>query len=329
MKRRAFITLLGGAAVVWPLVARAQQSERMRRIGVLMAIAENEEGRARLAAFRDELHRLGRVEGRNIQIEIRWAAGDEVKLRNFAKELVSLKPDVILANTTPAARALQQHTSEIPVVFVSVADPVGDRLVTNLARPGGNLTGFTSFEFSVASKWLELLKECVPSVRRVAMLFNPSTAPGGGWPYVHTAEAAASSFAVQIVGTPAASGEEIERILDQFARPNSGLIVVADAFTTAHAELIVARAAHNRLPALYPLRLFVTAGGLLSYGIDSIGPFGQAASYVDRVLKGERPADLPVQAPTKFELVINLKTANALGLDVPSMLLARADVVIE
>jgi putative ABC transport system substrate-binding protein len=329
MKRRAFITLLGGAAVVWPLVARAQQSERMRRIGVLMAIAENEEGRARIAAFRDELHRLGRVEGRNIQIEIRWAAGDEVKLRNFAKELVSLKPDVILANTTPAARALQQHTSEIPVVFVSVADPVGDRLVTNLARPGGNLTGFTSFEFSVASKWLELLKECVPSVRRVAMLFNPSTAPGGGWPYVHTAEAAASSFAVQIVGTPAASGEEIERILDQFARPNSGLIVVADAFTTAHAELIVARAAHNRLPALYPLRLFVTAGGLLSYGIDSIGPFGQAASYVDRVLKGERPADLPVQAPTKFELVINLKTANALGLDVPSMLLARADVVIE
>jgi putative tryptophan/tyrosine transport system substrate-binding protein len=329
MKRRAFITLLGGAAVVWPLVARAQQSERMRRIGVLMAIAENEEGRARLAAFRDELHRLGRVEGRNIQIEIRWAAGDEVKLRNFAKELVSLKPDVILANTTPAARALQQHTSEIPVVFVSVADPVGDRLVTNLARPGGNLTGFTSFEFSVASKWLELLKECVPSVRRVAMLFNPSTAPGGGWPYVHTAEAAASSFAVQIVGTPAASGEEIERILDQFARPNSGLIVVADAFTTARAELIVARAAHNRLPALYPLRLFVTAGGLLSYGIDSIGPFGQAASYVDRVLKGERPADLPVQAPTKFELVINLKTANALGLDVPSMLLARADVVIE
>jgi putative tryptophan/tyrosine transport system substrate-binding protein len=252
-----------------------------------------------------------------------------VKLRNFAKELVSLKPDVILANTTPAARALQQHTSEIPVVFVSVADPVGDRLVTNLARPGGNLTGFTSFEFSVASKWLELLKECVPSVRRVAMLFNPSTAPGGGWPYVHTAEAAASSFAVQIVGTPAASGEEIERILDQFARPNSGLIVVADAFTTARAELIVARAAHNRLPALYPLRLFVTAGGLLSYGIDSIAPFGQAASYVDRVLKGERPADLPVQAPTKFELVINLKTAKAFGLDVPSMLLARADVVIE
>jgi putative tryptophan/tyrosine transport system substrate-binding protein len=329
MRRREFITLLGGAAVVWPLVARAQPAERMRRIGVLMAIAENEEGRARIAAFRDELHRLGRVEGRNIQIEIRWAAGDEVKLRDFAKELVSLKPDVILANTTPAARALQQHTSEIPLVFVSVADPVGDRLVTNLARPGGNLTGFTSFEFSVASKWLELLKECVPSVRRVAMLFNPSTAPGGGWPYVHTAEAAASSFAVQIVGTPAASGEEIERILDQFARPNSGLIVVADAFTTARAELIVARAAHNRLPALYPLRLFVTAGGLLSYGIDSIAPFGQAASYVDRVLKGERPADLPVQAPTKFELVINLKTAKAFGLDVPSMLLARADVVIE
>ncbi|MFL5090013.1 MAG: ABC transporter substrate-binding protein, partial [Xanthobacteraceae bacterium] len=229
-----------------------------------------------------------------------------------------------------AARALQLYTSEIPIVFVLVADPVGDRLVTSLARPGGNLTGFTSFEFSVASKWLELLKECVPSARRVAMLFNPSTAPGGGWPYVHTAEAAASSFAVQIVGTPVASGYEIEQSLDQFARqPNSALIVVADAFTTARAELIVARAAHNRLPALYPLRLFARAGGLFSYGIDSIGPFGQAASYVDRVFKGERPADLPVQGPTKFELVINIKTAKALGVDVPPTLLARADEVIE
>jgi putative ABC transport system substrate-binding protein len=327
--RREFIGVLGGAAA-WPLAARAQQPGRVRRIGVLMAIAENEEGRARIAAFRDALHRLGRVEGRNIQIEIRWAAGDKVKLQDFAKELVSLKPDVVLANTTPAARALQQHTSEIPVVFVFVADPVGDGLVTSLAKPGGNLTGFTSFEFSVASKWLELLKECVPSIRRVAMLFNPSTAPGGGWPYVHTAEAAASSFAVQIVGTPVASGEEIEQVLGQFAqRPNSGLIVVADAFTTARAELIVARAAHKRLPALYPLRLFATAGGLLSYGIDSIGPFGQAASYIDRVLKGERPADLPVQAPTKFQLVINLKTARALGIDIPLTLLARADEVIE
>jgi putative tryptophan/tyrosine transport system substrate-binding protein len=329
MNRRAFILALGGAAA-WPLRLSAQQPERMRRIGVLMAIAENDEGRARIAAFRDELHRLGRVKGRNIQIEIRWAAGDEAKLQDLAKELVSLKPDVILANATPAARALQQHTSEIPVVFVLVADPLGDRLVTSLARPGGNLTGFTSSEFSLAGKWLEIFKECVPSVRRVAMLFNPSTAPGGGWPYVHTAEAAASSFAVQIVGTPVASGEEIERSLDQFARqPNSGLIVVADAFTTARAELIVARAAHNRLAALYPLRLFATAGGLLSYGIDSIGPFGQAASYVDRVLKGERPANLPVQAPTKFELVINLRTAKALGLEIPPLLLARADEVIE
>jgi putative ABC transport system substrate-binding protein len=329
VRRREFIVGLGGAAA-WPLTARAQQPERMRHIGVLMVIAENEEGRARIAAFRDELHRLGRVEGRNIQIEARWAAGDKVKLQDFAKELVSLKPDVILANTTPAARALQQHTSEIPVVFVLVSDPVGDRLVTNLARPGGNLTGVSSFEFSVASKWLELLKECVPSVRRVAMLFNPSTAPGAGWPYVQTAEAAASSFAVQIVGTPVASGEEIERILDQFARqPNSGLIIVADAFTTAHAELIVTRAAHGRLPALYPLRLFATAGGLLSYGIDSIGSFRQAGSYVDRILKGEKPAELPVQAPTKYELIINLKTARALGFDMPQSVLARADEVIE
>jgi putative ABC transport system substrate-binding protein len=329
MNRREFIAALGGAAA-WPLAARAQQSERTRRIGVLMAIADNEEGRARIAAFRDELHRLGRVEGRNIHIEIRWAAGDEAKLQDFAKELVSLKPDVILANTTPAARALQLHTNEIPVVFVFAADPVGDRLVTNLARPGGNLTGFTSFEFSVASKWLQLLKECVPSAQRVAMLFNPSTAPSGGWPYVHSAEAATSSFAVQIVGTPVASGDEIERVLEEFARqPNSGLIVVADAFTTAHAELIVARAAHNRLPALYPLRLFARAGGLLSYGIDSIGPFSQAASYVDRILKGERSAELPVQGPTKFELVINLRTAKALGLEIPPIVLARADEVIE
>jgi ABC-type uncharacterized transport system substrate-binding protein len=329
IRRRDFVTLLVSAAA-WPLAARAQQGERMRRIGVLMAMAENEEGRARIAAFRDELHRLGRVEGRNIQIEIRWAAGDEAKLQHLAKELVSLKPDVILANTTPAARALQQHTSEIPAVFVLVADPVGDRLVTSLARPGGNLTGFTSSEFSLGSKWLEIFKECVPSVRRVAMLFNPSTAPGGGWPYVHAAEAVASSFAVQIVGTPAADGEEIERVLDQFARqPNSGLIVVADAFTTARAGLIVGRAAHNQLPALYPLRLFATAGGLLSYGIDSIGPFRQAASYVDRVLKGEKPAELPVQAPTKFELVINLKTAKVLGHTIPPTLLARADEVIE
>jgi putative tryptophan/tyrosine transport system substrate-binding protein len=330
MRRREFITLLGGMAAVWPFAAHAQRPERMQRIGVLMAIGENDEGRARIAAFREELHRLGRVEGRNIQIETRWAAGDEAKLQDYAKKLVSLKPDIILANATPAARALQQHTSEIPVVFVLVADPVGDGLVTNLARLGGNLTGFTSTEFSLAGKWLQIFKECVPSVQRVAMLFNPSTAPGGGWPYVHTAEAAAGSFAVQIVGTPVADGEEIERVLDQFARqPNSGLIVVADAFTTARAELIVARATHNRLPALYPLRLFATAGGLLSYGIDTIGPFRQAASYVDRVLKGEKPAELPVQAPMKFELVINLKTAKALGLDIPPTLLARADEVIE
>jgi putative tryptophan/tyrosine transport system substrate-binding protein len=212
------MALVGAAAAVWPFVAQAQRPEPMRRMGVLMAIAENEEGRARLAAFREGLHRLGRVEGRNFQIEIRWAAGDEAKLQEFAKELVSLKPDVILANTTPAARALQQHTSEIPVVFVLVGDPVGDRLVTSLARPGGNLTGITSSEFSLAGKWLETFKECVPSVRRVAMLFNPSTAPGGGWPYVHTAEAAAASFAVHIVGTPVADGEEIERVLDEGAR---------------------------------------------------------------------------------------------------------------
>jgi putative ABC transport system substrate-binding protein len=251
MKRREFIRLLGGAAA-WPLAARAQQSEHMRRIGVLMAIAENEEGRSRIAAFRDGLRALGRVEGRDIQIEARWAAGDSAKVQAFANELVSSKPDVILANATTVTRALQAHTSDIPVVFVLVSDPVGDRLVTSLAKPGGNITGFTTFEFSLASKWLEILKESAPRVSRVAMLFNPMTAPGGGWAYVRSAEAAAASFAFHVLATPAVSADEIERSLDQFGRePNGGLLVIPDAFTSAHANSIVACAARNGLPAVY------------------------------------------------------------------------------
>jgi ABC-type uncharacterized transport system substrate-binding protein len=329
IQRRTFITLLGGAAA-WPLAARAQQREPMRRVGVLMAIAENEEGRSRIAPFRDGLRALGRVEGRDIQIEARWAAGDSAKVQAFANELVSSKPDVILANATTVARALQAHTSDIPVVFVLVSDPVGDRLVTSLAKPGGNITGFTTFEFSLASKWLEILKESAPRVSRVAMLFNPMTAPGGGWAYVRNAEAAAASFAFHVLATPAVSADEIERSLDQFGRePNGGLLVIPDAFTSAHANSIVACAARNGLPAVYPLRLFVTAGGLLSYGIDTIGQFRQAASYVDRILRGEKPSDLPVQAPNKFELAINLTTAKALGLQIPDKLLALADEVIE
>jgi len=248
----------------------------------------------------------------------------------FAKELVSLKPDLILANAHTAARALQRHTTDTPVLFVLVSDPVGDQLVASLARPGGNLTGFTSFEFSLSGKWLEILKETVPQVRRVAMLFNPATAPGGGWNYVRTADAVASSFAVQIIGMPVGNEGDIEHSLDQFAQgPNGALIIVPEAFTSAHAELIIARAAHHRLPAIYPLGLFARAGGLLSYGIDAINQFRQAASYADRILKGEKPMELPVQAPNKFDLVINLKTAKALGLEVPAAVLARADEVIE
>jgi ABC-type uncharacterized transport system substrate-binding protein len=329
MKRREFITLLGGAAA-WPSTVRAQQPERMRRIGVLMAIAENEEGRSRIAAFREGLRALGRVEGRNIQIEVRWTAGEVAKVQAFANELVKSKPDVILANASIVARALRAHTSDIPVVFVLVSDPVGDQLVASLAKPGGNVTGFTTFEFSLASKWLEILKESAPSVRRIAILFNPMTAPAGGWAYVRNAEAVAASFAFQVFATAAVSPDEIERGLNQFGRePNAGLIVLPDAFTSAHAGLIVACAARNGLPAVYPLRLFATAGGLISYGIDTIAQFRQAASYVDRILLGEKPSELPVQAPNKFELVINLKTAKALDLQISDKLLAIADEVIE
>jgi putative ABC transport system substrate-binding protein len=330
MRRREFITLIGGATAAWPLAARAQQGERVRRIGVLMAIAENEEGRSRITAFREGLRALGLVEGRNIQIEARWAAGDVAKVQALANELVKLKPDVILANATTVARALRAHTSDIPVVFVLVSDPVADQLVASLAKPGGNVTGFTTFEFSLASKWLEILKESAPSVRRVAIVFNPMTAPAGGWAYVRNAEAVAASFAFQVYTTPTVSAGEIERGLDQFGRePNGGLIVLPDAFTSAHADLIVACAARNGLPAVYPLRLFAAAGGLISYGIDTIAQFRQAASYVDRILLGEKPSELPVQAPNKFELVINLKTAKALGLQVPDKLLALADEVVE
>jgi ABC-type uncharacterized transport system substrate-binding protein len=225
---------------------------------------------------------------------------------------------------------LQARTRDIPVVFVLVSDPVGDGLVASLAKPGGNITGFTTFEFSLASKWLEVLKETAPSVRRVAMLFNPNTAPAGGSAYLHQAEAVATSFAFQVLGTPVTSADEIGRSLDQFGRdPNGGLIVLPDAFTSANAQLIVACAARNRLPAVYPFRLFATAGGLISYGMDSVAQFREAASYVDRILLGEKPSDLPVQAPNKFEMVVNLKVARALGLDIPTTLVDRADEVIE
>ena len=328
--RREFISLFGGVVATWPFAARGQQPERMGRVGVLMAIAENEEGRSRIAAFRDGLRVLGRNEGRNLQIEARWAAGDTAKVQAFAEELVRLKPDVILANATTVTRALQAHTSDIPVVFVLVSDPVGDGLVASLAKPGANVTGFTTFEFSLASKWMDILKESAPSIRRVAMLFNPTTAPAGGLAYVRNAEKSAASFALQVISIPATSANEIERGLDQFGRePNGGLIVLPDAFTSANAGLIVDCVARNRFPAVYPFRLFAAAGGLISYGVGTIAQFRQAASYVDRILLGEKPSGLPVQAPDRFELVVNLRTAKTLGLEIPPTLLARADEVIE
>ena len=328
MRRREFLGILGSAEMAWPRAARAQQAGNMKRIGVLFGGAENEENRGRLAAFNDGLRALGQTTGRNVEIDVRWAAGDNTKAQALAKELVSLKPDVIFSTATVATRALKQATTEIPIIFATVSDPVGDGLIASLAKPGGNITGFTSFEFSLASKWLEILKEVAPQATRIGMLFNPATAPGGGTSYVRIVEAAAR--ASQIVAMAVGNVDDINRSVDQFAaQPNGGLIVVPDSFTSQNAELIVAAAARNRLPAIYPLRNFSTAGGLLSYGIDGNVQARQAATYVDRILRGEKVSGLPVQAPNKFDLVINLRTAKTLGLKIPQSILLQANRVIE
>ena len=328
MRRRDFLGILGSAAMAWPRAARAQQTGNMKRIGVLFGGAENEEGRGRLAAFNEGLRALGHTAGRDVEIDVRWAAGDNTKAQALAKELVSLKPDAIFSTATVATRALKRATTEIPIIFATVSDPVGDGLIASLARPGGNITGFTSFEFSLASKWLDVLKEVAPQTIRIAMLFNPATAPGGGMSYVRIAEAAARTS--QIVAMPVGSVDDINRSMDQFAaQPNGGLIVVPDSFTNQNTELIVAAAARNRLPAVYPLRNFSTAGGLISYGVDGAVQARQAATYVDRILRGEKVSGLPVQAPNKFDLVINLRTAKTLGLSVPQTLQVAADEVIE
>jgi putative tryptophan/tyrosine transport system substrate-binding protein len=327
MKRREIIMLLGGA-VAWPLSARAQQSERMRRIGVLMNLAaDDREGRARLAAFQQELQQLGWIDGRNARIDIRWGAGDAERYRTYAAELVALAPDVILAATTAAVLALKRTTPIAPIVFVGVIDPVGSGLVASLARPGGNATGFTLFEYAIAAKWLELVKEIAPGVTRVAVLRDPTIAAGIGQ-FAAVQTVAPMNIELSAVGQQEA--DEIEQSIAGFAHgSNGGLIVTAGGFSVNHSDLIVALAARYKLPAVYPFRFFVTAGGLISYGPDPADPYRHAAGYVDRILKGEKPGDLPVQAPTKYELVINLKTAKALGLDVPATLLARADEVIE
>jgi putative ABC transport system substrate-binding protein len=329
MSRREFITLLGGAAAVWPRAARAQQPERMKRIGVLMnAAADDPEGQARLAAFVQGLRELGWTDGRNVQIDYRWGAGDADRFRRYAAELLVFAPDVILAGGGPAMAALQQATRDVPIVFALVSDPVGSGYVASLARPGGNATGFASTEFGISGKWLELLKEMAPRVTRVAVFRDASTALGIG--QLGAIQSAAPAFGMELSPIDVRDAGEIERAVATFARgSNNGLVVAAGPLASLHRELIITLAARHRLPAVYPSRFFVTGGGLISYGPDSIAPHRRAAGYVDRILKGEKPADLPVQAPTKIELAINLKTAKALGIEVPPSLLARADEVIE
>ena len=329
MRRRDFITLLGGVAAVWPLAVRAQQPERMRRIGVLMSLAADDpEAQARLAAFAQGLRELGWADGRNVRIDTRWAAGDADRFRRYGAELIALAPDVILASGGTGVGALLQATRTVPIVFTQTADPVGAGYVDSLARPGGNTTGFTQFEYGMSGKWLELLKEVAPRVTRAAVLRDATIPQGVG--QFGAIQAVAPSFGVELRPIDVRDAGEIERGIAAFARsPNGGLIVVVGASAIGHRELITTLAARHRLPAVYPFRIFVTGGGLISYGADTIDPHRRAAGYVNRILKGEKPADLPVQAPTKYELAINLKTAKTLGLDIPSSVLARADEVIE
>jgi ABC-type uncharacterized transport system substrate-binding protein len=329
MKRREFITLLGGAAVAWPLAARAQQGERMRRIGVLLpAAADDPEFQARIAAFHQGLALLGWSIGRNVRIDPRWATPSVAEIRRHAAELAALAPDVILAHGAAAVGAMLQATRTVPIVFPVASDPVGAGFVDSLARPGGNVTGFMSFEYSLAGKRLELLKQIAPGVTRAAVLRDPTQ--GGGTSEFAVIQAMAPSLRVEVNPVNMRDAGEIERTVAAFARTlNGGLIVTASGAATLHRDLIITLAARHKLPAVYFERFFVTAGGLISYGPDYIDQYRRAAGYVDRILKGEKPADLPVQAPTKYELVINLKTAKTLGLEVPPMLLARADEVIE
>jgi putative ABC transport system substrate-binding protein len=329
MRRREFITRLGGAAAAWPFVARAQQTEQMRRVGVLMNLAADDaEGQARLTALAQGLQELGWTDGRNLRIDYRWGAGDTDRHRKYAAELVALAPNVILASATQAVEALRQATRTVPIVFVNVVDPVGAGYVNSLARPGANATGFIMFDYGISVKWLELLKEIAPQLKRVAVLRDAATASGIGLLAVIQAMAPLVDVEVRPVGV--SDADEIERVVTAFAHSlNGGLIVTGSSVAAGHRSLIIALAARHRLPAVYSLRYWTTDGGLISYGPNSVDPYRRAAGYVDRILKGEKPADLPVQAPTKYELVINLKTAKALGLDVPPMLLARADEVIE
>jgi putative ABC transport system substrate-binding protein len=329
MRRREFITMLGGAAVIHPLIARAQQPERMRLIGVLLPATADDAGmQARIAAFHQRLQQSGWTIGRNVRIDTRWATTDATEIRRHAAELAALAPDVILAHAATTVGPLLQATRTVPVVFPAVVDPVGAGFVDSLARPGGNATGFMNYEYSLSGKWLELLKQIAPGLTRVAVIRNAATASGPG--QFAAVQAMAPSLSVEVNPVNVRDAGEIERDVAAFARaPNGGLIVTASPAAALHRDLIVALAARHKLPAVYFERLFVAAGGLIAYGPDQIDMYRRAAGYVDRILKGEKPADLPVQAPTKYELAINLKTAKALGLAVPQTLLASADEVIE
>jgi putative ABC transport system substrate-binding protein len=329
MRRREFIALFGGAAAAWPVAVRAQKPDTHRRIGVLMVLGKDDpEAKARITAFQQGLQDAGWVEGSNMQIETRWSAGNEIDVRRYAEELVSLGPDVILANGNAAVAPLLIATRSIPIVFAIVPDPVGAGFVESLAQPGGNATGFVSFEYGLSSKWLELLKEIAPRVTRAAVLRDPALASGTG--QFGAIQSVSSSLGVELSPINVRSAPEIERAIVEFARfQNAGLIVTANALVSAHRDLIVALAVKHRLPAVYAARHFVSAGGLVSYGPDFIDQFRRAAAYVDRILKGEKPSSLPVQTPTKYELIVNLKAAKALGIEIPATVLARADQVIE
>ena len=332
MRRREFITLLGGAAVAWPLAARAQQTDRVRRVGVLMGYGEADpEAKALLSEFTQGLSELGWTDGRNLRMEVRWAPGDTDLMHTFAKELVNLQPDVILADSTPVTAALKRETSTIPIVFAAVADPVGSGFVASLPRPGGNITGFGSLETgSMASKWLELLTGIAPGIKRAAMMFNPETAPYIKSYVLPSFEAAARSLRVAPIAAPIHSDAEIEMVITELARePGGGLLGMPDNFVEIHRALIISLAARNNVPAVYQTPVIARDGGLLSYGADFRDIFHRAARYVDSILHGAKPSELPVQLPTKYLMVINLKTAMALGLTVPPSILLSADEVIE
>jgi putative ABC transport system substrate-binding protein len=330
MRRRDFITVLGGAAATWPFVVRAQ-SDRVRRIGMLMAYAAGDpEAQLFVRTFIKGLSDFGWTDGKNLQIDLRWAAGDVEQMRVHAKQLVAANPDLIVANTTPVTAALHRETRAIPIVFVIASDPVGDGFIESLARPGGNITGFIQTEATMGGKLLELLTEAAPQVRRAALIFNPDTAAGGGNYFRPSFEAAARALAVQPIVSPVHNDADIEAAIAALARgPGGGLVVMSDSFTRVHREPIIALAAQYKVPAVHPTRIFALEGGLMAFGPSNVDLFRRAPSYVDRILRGAHPADLPAQVPTKFELVVNLRTAKGLSLEIPPTVIVRADEVIE